>query len=231
MDKEKSETIFEGNSNFNNTFTKVRSLNKNKTIYSKNKLFMRKLVSGSFCLEIQENFEKFKGSKLSNIFDLKNNKIRRFSIAILITYCLAIFLLFIDFILIKKRPAKEKPKTIKDYLITLCSLILIIVVEFILALILLYYFQKSDIEKYSDFLDCKNVNKNFFKQFSNINKLRNTFYAFFVINIVIQGLERLGLVIKLFIDLKDDKNKQSDEDKEAKAMKELNQISTMNINK
>ena len=41
---------------------------------------------------MREDFEKFKGTRLSNLFDLKYNKIRGFSIAILVVNCSALFL-------------------------------------------------------------------------------------------------------------------------------------------
>jgi len=79
---------------------------KNKIISSnleiKNESFLRKLISKSTSLEIRENFEKFRGTNLSNVFDLNFSKVHAFSIATLIL-TLVLFLFFIfNCILFKK---------------------------------------------------------------------------------------------------------------------------------
>lgn len=53
---------------------------------------LRRLVSESFCLEIRENFEKFKGKKLSTIFDLKYSKVHKFAIAEMVISCVMFYL-------------------------------------------------------------------------------------------------------------------------------------------
>ena len=37
----------------------------------------------------------------------------------------------------------------------------------VLSVLLFFYIEQGDINKYDDFLDCPNVKKKFFKQFSN----------------------------------------------------------------
>ena len=49
--------------------------------------------------------------------------------------------------------------------------------------------EKSDIERYDDFLDCKNVRVKTFKKIAGITKLRNCFYTFVVFNVIILGIE------------------------------------------
>ena len=49
----------------------------------KKKEFLRKLVSKTFCSEIYDDFEKYQGTQLSNIFDLNYEKIHLISIACL----------------------------------------------------------------------------------------------------------------------------------------------------
>ena len=80
---------------FNNVNTEEHIFNGSKKIYSdmdnKNKLFLRKLVSKSFCSEIRDDFEKYRGTKLSNIFDLYYDKIHKISIG---TFYLSYFFVF-----------------------------------------------------------------------------------------------------------------------------------------
>ena len=51
--------------------------------------------------------------------------------------------------------------------------------------------EKSDIERYDDFLDCKNVRVKTFKKIAGITKLRNCFYTFVVFNVIILGIEKM----------------------------------------
>ena len=81
--------INKDNNIFNNRFRATNHiLNGNKTMPSdidiNKKLFLRKLVSHSFCSEMYDNFEKYRGTKLSNIFELNYDKIHKFSIITLI---------------------------------------------------------------------------------------------------------------------------------------------------
>lgn len=141
---------------------------------------LRKLVCESFCLEIRENFQKFKGKKLSTIFDLKYSKIHKLAISEMVISCV-MFLLIILGGCFKN-----------DYfsIFSILSLVLIIP-RFILSFLLFYYMEKSDIERYDDFLDCKNVRVKAFKSIAGITKLRNCFYTFVVFNVIILGIEKL----------------------------------------
>ena len=56
---------------------------------------------------------------------------------------------------------------------------------------LFYFMEKGDIEKYDDFLDCKIVNTKFFNKLSDVQKIRRCFYAFLVLNIIVQGIEKI----------------------------------------
>ena len=174
---------------------KEKILNGNKKISSiidNKKLFLRKLVSKSFCSEIHDDFEKYKGTLLSNIFDLNYGKIHKLSIAILVIYCVKIILsLVVGFFLgfgVKNKFA----------LIILSSiLILLVLAHYILSIILFYFMEKGDIEKYDDFLDCKNVKVKTFKKITDVNKLRNCFFAF-VIMAYVKIVEHKEYVVSQF---------------------------------
>ena len=161
-----------------------------KKYYSKKKT-IRKLVANSFCSQIHDNFEKYKGKLLSNIFDLNYSKIHGLSIANMVVSCTLVGLLIITFIFasVKKYSYHTEEKVIT------CILGIIVLLSyigrFILSIILFYYMEKGDIEKYDNFLECKNVKVKFFKKFSDAHKLRRVFFAFLVLNIVNQGLEKI----------------------------------------
>ena len=64
------------------------------------------------------------------------------------------------------------------------------IAKFVLSLLLLYYIESSDIRKYDDFLECKNVQKKFFNKFEDIDKLRKIFIAFAVLNIISESIDK-----------------------------------------
>ena len=98
------------------------------------KFFLRKLVSRSFCSEIHDDFEKFRGTKLSNIFDLNYGKIHKISIATLVIYCVTIVLGYVNCGLLAKGVYGKK-----EYLCFTNTynfiLLLFIVAKYILSII------------------------------------------------------------------------------------------------
>ena len=172
---------------FNHISTNVSIYNGNKTISSEKdiKKKERKLVSDSFCSEIYNNFVKYKGTKLSNIFDFNYDKIRKISIA----HLLVNIFFIICFILVISIGAKIKNECL-SCLLSFFSLASY-VASFVLSIILFYYIEKSDIEKYDNFLDCKRVKVKFFNKLTSVNKLRKCFMAFLVMNIIIQGIDKI----------------------------------------
>ena len=89
----------------NNTSTEEYIGNDNNTSGpdTKMELFLRKLISKSSCLEIRDNFEKFKGRRLSFVFDLNFDKILKTSIATLVLYLVLFVFLIINGCLVKAK--------------------------------------------------------------------------------------------------------------------------------
>ena len=179
---------------FNNKYNsvKIKSFFKTKKSFQKNfkNSFLRKLVSQSFCLEIQENFVKFKGTPLANIFDLKFKTIYRMSLAI-IFIALASYLLYLFLIMFTRWRRASFGCSICWARLFAFVLVILYITKFILSIILYFFMERSDIEKYDDFLECKNVRKKKFDKFSRVNDLRIGFYAFIILNIIIQGIEQI----------------------------------------
>mgnify|MGYP007101889935 FL=1 len=63
--------------------------------------------------------------------------------------------------------------------------------KFVLFLLLNYFKDSGDIQKYEDFLDCRNVREKYFEKLTSIKKLRNCFKAFFVLNIITESLDKI----------------------------------------
>ena len=164
---------------------------------------LRKLSSRSFCSDMQDSFERNEGKKLSYIFDLKYQTIRHTSIALLIIIISETVLLVIDLIIFFKGIIIYKDSNIKieekEKIFGIYPIIVIIIsifgfiawiAKFVLSLLLYHFIESADIEKYDDFLDCRNVKENFFEKFNDINKLRKSFLAFAIFNIVSESLDK-----------------------------------------
>ena len=200
----------ETSNNTNNNSLNISSFNNYGNISSryniKKKLNLRNLVSKQFCSEMRENFIEFQGSKLEDLFDFKLGKIKLLcliSLGIQILSFLIFMVVMIALICIACKLKKNKEGTYEvninsiDTFLNLMTFTKIIckifnVALFVVALILYYQIDKSDLDKYDDFLDCENVKDKFFDEFSDANKLRKVFYIYLFVTITKQGIERLN---------------------------------------
>ena len=139
---------------------------------------------------MEESFKRNKGQKLSYIFDLKYQTIRKLNIALIIVI-LSFILLFIAMIILLLS-LKNNEKTFLRIILGIVNILLFLawIAKFVLSLILLYFIESSDIGKYDDFLDCENVQVKFFDKFTDIRKLRKTFLSFAVLNIISESLDK-----------------------------------------
>jgi len=60
--------------------------------------------------------------------------------------------------------------------------------------------EKGDLEKYIDFLECQNVNVNFFKNISDVNRIRECFFIFVIMEFISLGIEKVEKNIEQFGD-------------------------------
>ena len=167
-------------------------------------LFKRKLESDSFCTDMRESFARNEGQKLSYIFDLNYQIVRKLSIALLVV-CLSYLVssvigIIFEYILEKlitreAKVDKETENKIKFYGISLLIFGILSLIgwiaKFVLSLLLLHFIESGDIGKYDDFLDCRYVKKSYFKKFSDVNKLRNCFLAFAILNIIKESVDKI----------------------------------------
>ena len=151
-----------------------------------NYIFRRKLASESFCMDMYESFRRNEGKKMSYIFNIRYQSIRKISIALLCVN-LSNMAASILFVCAFKKLEHDNPLLILLVVIN----VLTYIAKIVLSIILLYIIENGDIEKYDDFLDCKIVNKDKFKKFSDVNKLRRVFLAFMVLNIISEAVDKL----------------------------------------
>ena len=156
-------------------------INKNITIINNN-LFFRRLVSDSFCSDMYLSLMNNKGRQLSHVFQLNYEKIRYLSIVTAFVYS-AYILFFLD--------QEELFNCLKTGFKGGVLLFFLWISKFILFFILIYFIENGDIGKYDDFLECNNVKKDFFKQFTDVNKFRKIFFAFTILNIISEVLDKL----------------------------------------
>jgi len=179
------------------------SLNISSESNNKRKLFLRKLISTSFCLETFNDFKIFKGKNLLNIFDLYYKKIYLYSVANLSLSCLLVLLFFIGAYIAKffddcctcvvvRKISTEPVCCSYCNIIYYITFLIVYGTRFVMSFVLFYYMEKSDIEKYNNFLDCSGVKINYFKKnISNVNKLRGCFYTFVIMNFILLGIEKI----------------------------------------
>jgi len=198
------------NNKYNNIFinrtnAKNHILNGSKTIPLdidiNKKLFLRKLVSHSFCSEMYDNFKKYRGTKFSNIFDLNYDKIHKYSIIALILSCGS----FIGKIILRTCVICVDRNSFNNCLIFSCAIFLWFVIfldsiRFIFSAVIFYFMEKGDLEKYIDFLECQNVNVNFFKNISDVNRIRECFFIFVIMEFISLGIEKVEKNIEQFGD-------------------------------
>lgn len=157
-------------------------------------LFKRKLESYSFCTDMTESFARNEGRRLSYIFDLNYQAIRRISIALLViclSFVVLIVIMLIFYCIFKDDRRSDENPCCKSLIILGTVLIYILwIAKFVLSLILFHFIEDGDIGKYDSFLDCKNVKENYFEKFDDISKLRRCFLAFAILNIISECLDK-----------------------------------------
>ena len=178
--------------------------------YKNKKRLLRHLVSDSFCDEIHEELEKYKGKKFESIFDFNFNKIKALSIPIFIISCILIGMQVIIIILVCCFFKETEPGCLKFLECFACIYVIsypiLYIGRFILALIIFYYYEKSDLEKYDDFLECRSVKTNFFKKFSELDNFRNCFYAFLILNFIDQAIDKLDNLFEWYSEFGSENN-------------------------
>jgi len=219
----------------NKHLIKMLPKNRYKKIYSekiqKRKILLRQLVSTSFCLDIRDDFEKFKGSKLSSIFDLNYTKIKNVSIADLVCSCVVLLFMIVCRIIKRIHGEDQLYFSSKRLSVFHSRLLLIFIVlatvsyiaKLILSIILFYFIEKGDIEKYDEFLDCKNVKREKFEEFSDITKLRNNCIALLIFNVFSQGIDQIEKFIDFSIkNIEEEKEKIITKIRDGKAEEKQN---------
>lgn len=83
-------------------------------------------------------------------------------------------------------------KKITKCIITTFGIFAIIlwIAKFVLFILLFHFIEVGDIEKYDDFLDCKYVNRDYFKTFNDVEKFRECFIAFTVLNLLFEIFDK-----------------------------------------
>ena len=227
--------ILSSNETLNYIYKANNTLEKNKINFSQNynNKHLRKLESKSFCSDIYESFVKNKNRRLSYLFDTNFDTIRSLSIPLSVACSFAIF----SFLLLNVNNEKKYPvifdcrkyflnfincfknKCPTLYEIFKYALLIPWIAKFVLFLILFYFIEEGDIGKYTEFLDCKFVNKKFFKKFDKVEKLVEIFKGFTYVNIISEIIDKIIDFVETYTenaeyDLKEIKEKEKEKEKE-----------------
>ena len=150
---------------------------------------IRKLESDSFCSDMLYSFRTNQNKTISYIFDLNYSTVHIISIVIIGLSC-GMYLIIIGF------SCRGSSEGCWIYVIVLIYLLLWLG-RMVLSVLLFFYIEKGDINKYDDFLDCPNVKKKFFKQFSDLEKLRKCFLAFTIFNLISEFIDKILLLCEV----------------------------------
>ena len=153
-------------------------------------LFLRRLVSNSFCTKTRLKFDRYKGEYLSNIFKLNIKKIHKISIGLIVVICAPIVITIITLSLLAIFGRGGDFSSICLGCGS-CGIISSLITNLVLLIILAVYYNKGDIGEYKDFLDCKNVKKNYFDQFSDVVKLSKFIIAFEIVDAIFEVIGTL----------------------------------------
>ena len=191
-----NDNIFNDTDNLLNKNSIENINNISPSIFNYKIIFKRKLESDSFCADIYDSFKRNNGKKLSYIFDLNYETIYGISIALLIVTLINIILVSTIWIMLifSYKMTGLIPQIIG------AVIILFWIAKFILFLLLFHFIEKSDIEKYDDFLDCRHVRKSYFKKFNNIEKFRKCFIGFTVFNLLSEIFDKINNLFEACIE-------------------------------
>ena len=142
----------------------------------------RRLASDSFCSDMYQSFVNNKNRPLSYIFDLKYEEIFYINLFTGIATLPYIFFFLAQDETINWYKSKEVGGGLLFFFWT---------AKFVSFIALFFFIDISDIGKYDDFLECKNVKTNFFKQFTDIEKFRKIFLAFTLLNVSSEVFDKL----------------------------------------
>ena len=231
MHESKSNTISShyNYQNNNDLFGSNNNTNKNNN----NNFYFRKLVSKSFCHEIYNSFIEYKGKPLSYIFDFNLEILNRISIVLFIInfifyifYILIYYRIIISFLCPKF--CEKCTKKVDEFLgrkIIKIIIMTLSIPKFVLFIIFLYYFEKGDLGKYENFLECKYVRKKYFSKFPDIDSLLRTYKAYWISTIISESSDKLEIIIEIIIEIIKEKCRHKNKDEKINN----NNISNMSI--
>lgn len=151
-------------------------------------LFLRRLVSNSFCTKTRLKFDRHKGNYLSNIFKLNIKKIHKISIGLIVVICAPIVIGLLCLL----APACGKDWGLLCASCGYCGIVGSLITNLVLLIILAVSYNKGDIGEYKDFLNCKNVKKKYFDQFSDVIKLSKFIIAFEIFDAIFEVIDTLS---------------------------------------
>ena len=158
------------------------------------KLFLRRLVSTSYCTKIRNKLERYEGSKFSRVFDLKMKTIHKLSIGLIVVICFPIFCNILSVIYLKFHHYYSRD--IEDVIICYFNWVtLALLTNLVLLIIFGVVYLKGDIGEYNNFLGCPNIKKQYFQRFSDVTKLRKYIIAFEILDSI---FEVLGTMNELY---------------------------------
>ena len=148
---------------------------------------MRSLVEPAFCSEKIGLIADSSSKKMSDVFDLKYDKINMMALGLLII--VGITTVFCMFIIIT---ACVAPRCCRYYMYCISKIVYIIfyyvileaLVSVCLTISMLAFYSQGEIVEFGDFLECPGIKKEYFNTLSIVTDVKPYLIAFAVINLI-----------------------------------------------
>jgi len=153
------------------------------------KKFLRRLVNNDLCNKYIAKIKDESNTKMSDIFDLKFDKINKMSLGLIIIIgistgvCLFIIL---SALMIGCGCCGDNPSSFLKCILVfaVCYVILEALANIGVTITMIVYYTGGDLGDFADFLECDGINKNSFNLYSEATSVKPYFIAFTVINLI-----------------------------------------------
>ena len=170
----------------------------NRVIYCQNEsgitLYHSDFYSaGDFCYD---HYQAFLDKGAFEDLDIRMKKIKKFSLAIIITFSISFGLIFISLIMIIIGLIAE----CRENYFLVIPIIAILgylasIVSFIFFIILSVHYFKSNFDDFDKFSDCEYLNPSFYKDYDFVNVVKDNYFKYFIVNIILFVLNDANEII------------------------------------
>ena len=161
-----------------------------------------------FCYE---HYEPFLAVGALEDFDIRMEKIKKYSLAIIILFFAAIILSILNLLLLLGGACCSGCASLLGILILIFTILKILapLLSFIFFIILSVHYFKSNFGDFDDFSDCRYLNSYFDTEYDFVDVVKDNYLKYFIVHLIIFVLEIINSILSCFV-----KKKNSSDSKE-----------------